>query len=457
MRREEYARASSEFKTRGRADARSSRARAGTSCGSVRPRRSLFSGGRCLRRTPSTHGPLLEHKERQKGQKRDRELDANRRTLSDSFARACAFSSPFSRSKARFVPLTKSRPCAHSALRPAQLLLSDPAKSSVRHRSPLLAPPSSAKRDALLTRRDCEHKRIQQRQQSAACEAIATRSRCEETVRHGRARCGCTRSSAGARAVGRTRRPRRMPSFAFFCRIRLAVPIVADVTMERRDFMRHDAVLLGWLVLPAPAARTSSRRCCAEESHLALDFLPGDPRRVAASSPQTRTHPASRGFDLRPAAVRPPPRSARRSLARSRLLPQAPFHSERDRRTANIAERRRVTREYSPSGILPSQRISFSPRLRIASAAGLPFSSLGGMHLGVTGMCELLDDQGAVRSQRMIADFCIDLTSGLRVWKRDAEAAARHARSGAADGDVQLPPGTYVLPLSMKVPNSDRL
>ncbi|GAA5980183.1 hypothetical protein JCM10908_001565 [Rhodotorula pacifica] len=110
-----------------------------------------------------------------------------------------------------------------------------------------------------------------------------------------------------------------------------------------------------------------------------------------------------------------------------------------------------------PPAFFPSQRISFSPRLRIASAAGLPFSSLGGMHLGVTGMCEILDEQGAVRSQRMIADFCIDLTSGLRVWRRDAEAAARQSRTATKDEDVRLPPGTYVLPLSMKVPNSDRL
>ncbi|GAA5832896.1 hypothetical protein JCM11251_000521 [Rhodosporidiobolus azoricus] len=116
-----------------------------------------------------------------------------------------------------------------------------------------------------------------------------------------------------------------------------------------------------------------------------------------------------------------------------------------------------------PPAFFPSQRISFSPRLRITSQDGLAFSSLGGMHLGVTGMCETLDDEGNVKSKRMIADFCIDLTSGLKIWKRDAESARKAAaqRLGRVDleddGDVRLPPGTYVLPLSMKVPNSDRL
>ncbi|GAA5897563.1 hypothetical protein JCM8208_003305 [Rhodotorula glutinis] len=116
-----------------------------------------------------------------------------------------------------------------------------------------------------------------------------------------------------------------------------------------------------------------------------------------------------------------------------------------------------------PPAFFPSQRISFSPRLRIASQAGLAFSSLGGMHLGVTGMCETLDGDGAVKSKRMIADFCIDLSSGLRIWKRDADTARKAAahRLGRVDleddGETRLPPGTYVLPLSMKVPNSDRL
>lgn len=70
-------------------------------------------------------------------------------------------------------------------------------------------------------------------------------------------------------------------------------------------------------------------------------------------------------------------------------------------------------------------------------------------------MCETLDSEGNVKSKRMVADFCTDLSSGLRIWKRDAEAA----RSGTnpAVGESRLPAGTYVLPLSMKIPNSDRL
>ncbi|GAA5899042.1 uncharacterized protein JCM6883_003518 [Sporobolomyces salmoneus] len=116
-----------------------------------------------------------------------------------------------------------------------------------------------------------------------------------------------------------------------------------------------------------------------------------------------------------------------------------------------------------PPAFFPSQRISFSPRLRITSSNGLAFSSLGGMHLGVTGMCETLDTDGQVKSKRMIADFCIDLSSGLKIWKRDADNARRAAarRAGRVDdvddGETRLPPGTYVLPLSMKVPNSERL
>lgn len=111
-----------------------------------------------------------------------------------------------------------------------------------------------------------------------------------------------------------------------------------------------------------------------------------------------------------------------------------------------------------PPAFFPSARISFSPRLRITSPNGLPYSSLGGMHLGVTGMCETLDGEGKVKSKRMIADFCIDLTSGLGIWKRDAQAARkRSGKEVEEEGRERLPPGTYVLPLSMKIPNSDRL
>lgn len=112
-----------------------------------------------------------------------------------------------------------------------------------------------------------------------------------------------------------------------------------------------------------------------------------------------------------------------------------------------------------PPAFFPSQRISFSPRLRITSPEGLPVAALGGMHLGVTGMCEVLDEQnGQVKSKRVIADFCIDLSSGLNIWRRDAQAArTRAGQAPQAEGEESLPPGTYVLPLSMKIPNSDRL
>lgn len=112
-----------------------------------------------------------------------------------------------------------------------------------------------------------------------------------------------------------------------------------------------------------------------------------------------------------------------------------------------------------PPAFFPSQRISFSPRLRITSAEGLPVAALGGMHLGVTGMLEALDETtGEIKSKRVIVDFCIDLTSGLSIWRKDARAASQRAgRLPQPEGEETLPPGTYVLPLSMKIPNSDRL
>ena len=80
----------------------------------------------------------------------------------------------------------------------------------------------------------------------------------------------------------------------------------------------------------------------------------------------------------------------------------------------------------------------------------MPFDMLGGMQLGVTGVVEALDGRGKVIANRMVADFCTDLASGLKIWKRDADQARD-------DGDEMLPAGTYRLPLSMKIPNSERL
>ena len=111
-----------------------------------------------------------------------------------------------------------------------------------------------------------------------------------------------------------------------------------------------------------------------------------------------------------------------------------------------------------PPAFFPSQRISFSPRLRVTAPGGLAYSALGGMHLGVTGMCETLDPAGNVKSKRMIADFCTDLSSGINIWKRDGKAARGTDDAERDDQDEEsLPQGTYVLPLTMKIPNSERL
>ncbi|KAM0752183.1 hypothetical protein T439DRAFT_379283 [Meredithblackwellia eburnea MCA 4105] len=126
---------------------------------------------------------------------------------------------------------------------------------------------------------------------------------------------------------------------------------------------------------------------------------------------------------------------------------------------------------HLPPAFFPSQRISFTPRLRVIAPEGLPYSAIGGMHLGVTGMCETLDPNGNILSKRMIADFTTNLGTGINMWKRDGLDAARKLaldksvrdgeRAGRADfvdeSDLRLPPGTYKLPLTMKIPDSERL
>jgi hypothetical protein len=59
---------------------------------------------------------------------------------------------------------------------------------------------------------------------------------------------------------------------------------------------------------------------------------------------------------------------------------------------------------------------------------------------------------------RLVADFCTDLSNGLKIWKRDADAvvASRPSATGT-ESQGRLPPGTYVLPLSMKIPCSSKL
>ncbi|KAI5476087.1 hypothetical protein MNV49_000459 [Pseudohyphozyma bogoriensis] len=96
-----------------------------------------------------------------------------------------------------------------------------------------------------------------------------------------------------------------------------------------------------------------------------------------------------------------------------------------------------------PPAFFPVSKISFAPRLRVTNPDGLPYSALGGMHLGVTGMCEMLNPDGSIKTKGMIADFCTDLTAGLAIWKRDAEAAMTPAQRIAAESHKgRLPTGT---------------
>lgn len=73
----------------------------------------------------------------------------------------------------------------------------------------------------------------------------------------------------------------------------------------------------------------------------------------------------------------------------------------------------------------------------------------------------------------MIADFATDLTNGLRIWRRDAapivkekirvEKQYRNAYGLPTDDledpawEEMLAPGTFMLPLSMKIPCSEKL
>lgn len=66
------------------------------------------------------------------------------------------------------------------------------------------------------------------------------------------------------------------------------------------------------------------------------------------------------------------------------------------------------TLEETPPSFYPSARIFFSPQLRIESSNGIPYSSLGGMSLGVVGLIEILQN-GKVKSQRILADFTTDI------------------------------------------------
>lgn len=113
-----------------------------------------------------------------------------------------------------------------------------------------------------------------------------------------------------------------------------------------------------------------------------------------------------------------------------------------------------------PPAFFPSARISFAPKLRISSSSpGIPYHGLSRLVLGVTGMCEVLDPSGEVISQRLVVDFVTDVSSGLKIWKRDADLE-RARRSQIEEDEIVgnlLPPGSYSLPLSMRIPSHDRL
>lgn len=128
----------------------------------------------------------------------------------------------------------------------------------------------------------------------------------------------------------------------------------------------------------------------------------------------------------------------------------------------------------APPAFFPLQRVGFSPQLKVhSSAGGLPLSLIGGMTLGVTGVVsvpvidratgrqarDLRSGSRKWRSQRVVVDFVTDLSHGLDTWKADAEYATNAAGGSMAtcDGQGILPPGTYILPLSMKIPASEKL
>lgn len=145
----------------------------------------------------------------------------------------------------------------------------------------------------------------------------------------------------------------------------------------------------------------------------------------------------------------------------------------------------------APPAFFPLQRVSFAPQLKIKTPGGvylaLPSSKkrrtrdgIAGMMLGVTGIVEVLDAEKSkktgkevVRTQRMIADFATDLTNGLKIWRRDAAPIVKeklrverqwraHHQLPTEDlddpsWDEMLAPGTFMLPLSMKIPCSEKL
>ncbi|KAI9629702.1 hypothetical protein KEM48_012766 [Puccinia striiformis f. sp. tritici PST-130] len=110
----------------------------------------------------------------------------------------------------------------------------------------------------------------------------------------------------------------------------------------------------------------------------------------------------------------------------------------------------------APPAFFPLQRVGFSPQLKVHSRH-LPQAADR-----KTGRQARDSRTNAKKwkTQRVVVDFVTDLSHGLETWKADAEFATQ-ASSGVSlnqlDGHAVLPPGTYILPLSMKIPASDRL
>lgn len=213
---------------------------------------------------------------------------------------------------------------------------------------------------------------------------------------------------------------------------------------------------------PTPTLRFHRRGSCAEGVGEA-DPLPPTPSSSSSS-----------GLDCEDGHV-PAPASSRSSsrvrIPRSSRTP-SPARWDQDAFSLSLSFTGNLSSPSSssasdsaPPAFFPQQRVGFSPRLKVRSSKGLPLSLIGGMTLGVTGCVSvpLLDrstgrqvvdpttGEPRWKSKRVHVDFVTDLTPGLEIWKADAEAAA-----GRGAREV-LPMGTYVLPLSMRIPASEKL
>ncbi|SCZ90353.1 BZ3500_MvSof-1268-A1-R1_Chr1-3g01935 [Microbotryum saponariae] len=210
--------------------------------------------------------------------------------------------------------------------------------------------------------------------------------------------------------------------------------------------------------LPAPTARVVAS--APPTSAMAKSLQPAEP----IFSSETRTHSRQRFAPKSPraaekaVAVDEPRRPADDDWSAQDFSLKLVFKTPE----ASFAPSNHINDDSEhvvPPAFFPSQRIHFQPWMRIVRPDGLPFTAIAGMQLGVTGMIDLLDPlTGKIVAQRMIADFCVDLSTGLKCWKRDAQAA-RHTQGLETElpGQERLPPGTYSIPLSMKIPVTSRM